>query len=214
MRADDPFASDYRISPEVHVTAPARALTRLGEKDAVSPPLLGLRARQRLIGATAQLPFRSARSVIGEGARAVRQDFETCMSIPERSLLRVFAGALGQLLDAALVRLDPAPLVRPFRFNDLVVQRYPKGFFGITVHRDHVRYRGLVSLVTLAGEARFFVCAERSGRNARELPCSPGGLLLMRAPGFAGRDDRPFHFLSNVTRPRLSLGLRHDARIT
>ncbi|MEE8500845.1 MAG: hypothetical protein V3S27_09760 [Kiloniellales bacterium] len=212
MAAADPFAADYRLAPETLAMALGRALARLGEEDAVSLPLLGLRARRRLIGATAHLPFRSVRSAIGEGARAVRQDFEICMSIPERSLLRVFAGALERLVEDALARLDPAPLAGPFRFNDLVVQRYPKGSFGITAHRDHVRYQGLVAVVTLAGAARFFVCAERSGRGAREVPCPPGDLLLMRAPGFAGRDDRPFHYLSDVTQPRLALGLRHDLR--
>jgi hypothetical protein len=34
----------------------------------------------------------------------------------------------------------------------------------------------------------------------------------MRAPGFAGRRDRPFHFLRDVTQARLALGLRHDLR--
>ena len=53
---------------------------------------------------------------------------------------------------------------------------------------------------------------ERSGRGAREVPCPPGDLLLMRAPGFAGRRDRPFHYLSDVTQARLTLGLRHDLR--
>ena len=212
MAAADPFAADYRHPPETLALALGRALARLGEEDAVSLPLLGLRARRRLIGATAHLPFRPATPVVGEGEDAVHQDFDLCMSIPERSLFHAFAGSLGRLVDASLAGLDPAPLARPFRFNDLVVQRYPKGSFGITAHRDHTRYQGLVALVTLAGTARFFVCAERSGRGAREVPCPPGDLLLMRAPGFAGRRDRPFHFLRDVTQARLALGLRHDLR--
>lgn len=212
MAAADPFAADYRHPPETLALALGRALARLGEEGAVSLPLLGLRARRRLIGATAHLSFRPARPVVGEGEDAVHQDFDLCMSFPAHSLFHAFAASLGRLLDASLGRLDPAPLARPFRFNDLVVQRYPKGSFGITAHRDHTRYQGLVALVTLAGTARFFVCAERSGRGAREVPCPPGDLLLMRAPGFAGRSDRPFHFLRDVTQPRLSLGLRHDLR--
>ena len=43
------------------------------------------------------------------------------------------------------------------------------------------------------------------------VPDDQSGLLLVRAPGFGSRGDRPFHFLDRVTRPRLSLGLRHDA---
>ncbi len=199
----------------------AAALTRLDAEPAVSLPLLGTRARRRLIGATTRLSYRPARPVVGAGANAVRQDFELCMAIPKRSLLRAFAATLEALLNAALDRLEPQPMARPrghpldhpLRLNDLIVQRYPNGSFGITAHRDHVRYQDLVALVTLSGAARFCLCDDRAGRGARELPCPPGHLLLMRAPGFGGRRDRPFHFLDRVTRSRLSLGLRHDARV-
>ncbi len=199
----------------------AGALARLDAEHAVSLPLLGARVRRRLIGATTRLRYRPATPVIGAGANAVRQDFELCMAIPEGSLLRAFAAALEALLNAALDRLAPQPLARPLdhpldhplRLNDLIVQRYPKGSFGITAHRDHVRYQDLVALMVLSGAARFGLCDDRAGRGARELPCPPGHLLLMRAPGFGGRRDRPFHFLDRVTRSRLSLGLRHDARV-
>jgi alkylated DNA repair dioxygenase AlkB len=106
---------------------------------------------------------------------------------------------------------DP-PLAAAPSLNDLVVQRYAAGSRGITPHRDHVRYRNLVAIVTLAGQARFFVCRERSGTDAREVAIPPGSLLLMRAPGFAGRSDRPFHFLSDVTSTRVCVGIRHDVQ--
>ncbi len=187
------------------------ALARQDAEDAVSLPLLDARARRRLIGATTSLPYRAATPVIGTDANAVRQDFELCMAIPGSSLLRAFAAALERLVNAALDCLEPKPLTRPLRFNDLIVQRYSKGSSGITAHRDHVRYRNLVALVALSGSARFCLCENRAGQGAREIPCPPGSLLLMRAPGFGDRRDRPFHFLDRVTRPRLSLGLRHDA---
>ena len=44
------------------------------------------------------------------------------------------------------------------------------------------------------------------------MPIAPGSLLLMRAPGFAGREDRPFHFLNEVAEERVCLGLRYDTR--
>jgi hypothetical protein len=179
---------------------------------AVSLPLLSAPARRRLIGATTRLRYRPATPVIGTGTNAVHQDFELCMAIPERSLLRTFAARLEALLNVALARMEPRLLARPLHFNDAIVQRYPKGPSGITAHRDHLRYRDLVALVTLSGAARICLCDDRAGGNAREIPCPPGHLMLMRAPGFAGRADRPFHFLDRVTRPRLSLGLRHDAR--
>ncbi len=208
MPRDDPFAPDGLTG----LAELAAALARLEAEDAVSLPLLGTRARRRLIGATSRLRYRPATPTIGAGANAVRQEFELCMTIPESSLLRAFAAALERLLNAALGRLEPAPLARPLRFDDLIVQHYPKGALGITAHRDHIRYEDLVALVPLSGTARFCLCADRAGRDARELPSPPGSLLLMRAPGFGGRHDRPFHFLDRVTRSRLSLGLRRDAR--
>ena len=208
MLQDDPVSTDDLAGP----ADLAGALARLDAEPAVSLPFLGARVRRRLIGATTRLHYRPAAPVIGAGGNAVRQDFELCMAIPERSPLRAFAARLEVLLNAALARLEPRPLAQRFHFNDAIVQRYPEGSFGITPHRDHLRYENLVALVTLSGAARFCLCEDLAGGNARELPCPPGHLLLMRAPGFGGRQDRPFHFLDRVTRPRLSLGLRHDTR--
>jgi hypothetical protein len=186
------------------------ALGRLAAEDAVVLPLLAPADRSTLVEATEGLAYRAARPVIGVGERAVRQDFELCMSIPPGSPFHALGAALERAVAGALARLSPPPLTAPPRFNDLIVQRYRPGSLGITPHRDHVRYRQLVAIVTLAGQARFFLCPDRSGANAREVPIPPGSLLLMRAPGFAGRDDRPFHMLSEVTETRIALGLRHD----
>jgi hypothetical protein len=191
-------------------TTLSAALARLVVEDAVALPLLASAERGHLIEAAGRLSYRTARAVIGEGARAVRQDFELCMAIPAGSPFHALGARLERAVAAALARSSPPPLAAPLRFNDLIVQRYRPGSLGITPHRDHVRYRHLVAIVTLAGRARFFLCPDRSGRNAREVPIPAGSLLLMRAPGFAGRDDRPFHMLSEVTETRIALGLRHD----
>ena len=208
MLQDDPIAPNDLAGP-AELTG---ALARLDVTPAVALPFLGARARRRLIGATTRLRYRPATPVIGAGGNAVHQDFELCMAFPETSLLRAFAARLEAMLNAALACLEPRPLARPLHLNDAIVQRYPKGSFGITAHRDHIRYQDLVALVTLSGAARFCLCDDRAGGNARELPCPPGHLLLIRAPGFGGHRDRPFHFLDRVTRPRLSFGLRHDTR--
>ncbi len=190
----------------------AAALARLAAEEAICLSLLPAEERLRLCAATEGLSFRAATPVIGTGERQVRQDFEVCTNIPDDSPLWACGAAIARLVAAALATLDPPPLAAPPRFNDLIVQRYPVGSAGITPHRDHINYEGLVAIVTLAGRARFFICPDRSGREAREVPMPAGSLLLMRAPGFAGRRDRPFHMLSEVTETRVSLGLRHDAR--
>ena len=189
----------------------AAAIARLPGEDAVALPLLGDEARLPLLETARQLPYRPARPLVGEGARLVRQDFELSVTFPDDSPFPRFAAALERLLRRALGRLSPSPLTE-IELNDLIVQRYQPGSAGITPHRDHVRYEGLVALVNLAGRARFCVCSDRSGSGARELEDAPGALLLMRAPGFAGRRDRPFHFLKDVSEERYSLGLRHDVR--
>jgi hypothetical protein len=188
----------------------AAALAKLEAEDAVALPLLSPQGCRALLAASESLTYRQAKPVIGEGERAVHQDFEICMPVPQGSLIHACAAAVEQLLPPALAELREPPLAAAPPLNDLVVQRYATGSRGISAHRDHVRYRDLVAIVTLAGQARFFVCRERSGIDAREVPIPPGSLLLMRAPGFAGRSDRPFHFLSDVTSTRVCVGIRHD----
>lgn len=202
------FEDDFLATPRDM----AEALARLAVEDAVSLPLLSEAACSRLLAASDRLAYRSARPVIGKGEKAVLQEFEICMNPPPPSPFHDCAAALERLTRAALESLPEPPLAAAPPFDDVVLQRYPPGAIGITPHRDHVRYRELVAIATLAGRARFFVCKARSGAGAREVPIPPGSLLLMRAPGFAGRDDRPFHFLRDVTETRVCLGLRHDVQ--
>ncbi|MHA1600025.1 MAG: hypothetical protein ACTSW2_04300 [Alphaproteobacteria bacterium] len=193
--------------------AVARAIDRLAVDGAASLPLLDPPARRRLTAATARLPFRPAVPVVGEGSNAVYQDFELCMNFPHTSLFVAFATAFEQLVDASLARLSSPPVARPFRFNDIIVQRYEPGARGITAHRDHIRYKGLIAIIPLSGYARFFVCADRAGDAAREVQAPPGSLVLMRGPDYAGQCDRPFHFVRDITQRRLSLGLRYDTGV-
>ena len=206
-------ASDAAFDAWVLATpqALAEALARLEAEDAAALPFLADDGRRHLLAAAEGLAYRQARPMIGEGERAVRQEFEICMN-PPPGPFHDCAAALERLLAPALACLPAPPLAAVPPLNDVVLQRYPPGALGITPHRDHVRYRDLVAIVTLAGKARFGVCRDRSGTGAREVPIPPGSLLLMRAPGFAGRDDRPFHFVSDVTEARVCLGLRHDLR--
>lgn len=190
----------------------AAAIARLVREDAVSLPLLPPEACTALVEEGRALTLRPARPVVGEGAAAVYQDFELTMDIPPGSRFRGLAAALEDLIAAASGRIDPPPLDGPFRINDLVLQRYPAGGRGITPHRDHMRYAGLVAIVVLAGRGRFSVCANRAGDDAREIASLPGNLVLMRGPGLFGRSDRPFHMLSNVAVERWSFGMRHDTR--
>jgi hypothetical protein len=190
----------------------AGALAALAEGDsgAVSLPFLDADDCRRLTAASARLSYRPARPIIGEGDKAVYQDFTLSMEIAPQSLIARFAGALEARLAEALAGMRAPPLAAIPRLNDWIAQLYPVGSIGITPHRDHLRYRDLVLLITLTGQARLWVCRDRSGAGAQEVDIAPGRLVLMRAPGFADSQERPFHTLTEVTRRRYSLGIRHD----
>ena len=189
----------------------ADALSRLGRADALAVPYLDEATRAALAACCAALTFREARPVLGKPGREVYQDLELTTDIPEDSPLLALAQRLRSDLRAVLDRMEPPPLDYPFVVNDFIVQRYAPGRRGITPHRDHVRYRGLVAIIVLGGTGRFWVCDDRKGGGRRDVPAPPGSLLLMRAPDFAGRADRPFHALSDVTETRYSFGMRYDA---
>jgi alkylated DNA repair dioxygenase AlkB len=172
--------------------------------------LLSEEGRDHLAAAAQHLAWRPARPVVGEGERRVYQDFELTQQFPADSPYPEAAVAIDAAIAAACHSLPPGLLPTGFYFNDLILQRYAPGSRGITPHRDHLRYGGLVALIILSGDGRFCLCRDRSGSNAREIAASPGDVLLMRAPGLAGSSDRPFHFLDQITKERLSFGLRWD----
>ena len=190
-----------------------RALARLADEDALALPYLDEGTRAELVDCCGHLAFRTARPIVGPSERVVYQDFEVTTDIPEDGALRALATRLETELQLSLDGLTPPLLDYPFVINDFIVQRYSPGQQGITPHRDHVRYRGLVAIVVLSGAGRFWVCTDREGTAACEIPAPPGSLLLMRAPDFAGREDRPFHALSDITDVRYSFGMRYDVSL-
>ena len=189
--------------------AMAAALDRVAREDAAVLTMLAPAECLLAIDSATDLAFRAARPVIGEGERAVHQDFDICLSIPRPHPLWQLAHAVERLIAAALGAMGAPPL-DDLALNDLVLQRYPPGARGITPHRDHVRYVGLVAIVQLSGDGRFGLCEDRSGGGARVLAAGPGDAILMRAPGYAGHKGRPFHFLDRITSERYSLGMRCD----
>lgn len=191
--------------------AMADALRRVGDEEATSLALLSAGALGALLDEARDLPYRPAKLVVGQGDAVVHQDFDLTTEIPPGGALMSLSRALNELIGEALDGMRAPPL-RDFEINDYIVQRYPAGCAGMSPHRDHIRYTGLVVIVMLGGAGRFLVCDDRAGANEREIPCAPGDLLLMRAPGFQGRGDRPFHAVRDITEDRYILGLRHDAR--
>ena len=196
------------------VTAATEALAAnlqiCAREGASAARLLSEQGRGRLLASAQDLPWRPARAVVGEGERRVYQDFELTQQFPADSPYRQAAVSIEAALAAAARTLSPALLPQGFSFNDLILQRYAPRSRGISAHRDHLRYRGLVALIIVSGDGRFCLCRGRSGSDAREIVAGPGDILLMQAPGLAGSTGRPFHFLDRITEERLSFGLRWD----
>ena len=145
-------------------------LARLAAEDALAVPYLTVKECAELVESCEQLTFRDARPVLGKPGQEVYQDLELTTEIPQDSPLLALAKRLEADLQDALGRLDPSALDYPFVINDFIVQRYAPGRQGITPHRDHVRYRGLVAIIVLSGAGRFWVCDDREGGNARGIP--------------------------------------------
>ena len=188
-------------------------LGRVSRDGAVALPLIEESFRRRLHREAAAYRYRKARSLVGSGARAVRQRMGVLSELPPDSLYCALTRAFQSMWDRSLSGVAPYPFESTLHFNDLMLQKYDNGEVGITPHRDHIEYRNLICLFVIAGRGRFDVCDSRAGDGARRVEHRPGDVILTSAPGLMGRDERPFHCLSDITEPRYVFGLRQDRRI-
>ena len=155
------------------------------------------------------LPFRTAHTVVGKG---VHQDFDICFPAP---LTGSFAKAarLLQVFCKTMSETSPDLFESDVIINDFAVQSYPAGSNGIGIHKDGLRYRNLVFIITLAGQSDLFICSDRDGGNRRIIADEPGRLVILPAPGlsFLGcPDSRPLHGVDGVATGRLSIGFRQE----
>lgn len=185
-------------------------LEKLDDTGAVAVPMLHEDFRAALFQQAKASRFRQARPLVGKGERLVRQRMEVSDHFPTDSIFRGLTEGFQKLWDDALAGTLESPFEGRLVFNDLMLQRYTIGEVGITPHRDRTDYRNLVCLFILEGVGRFYVCDDRAGHGAREIPHAAGDVLLMRAPGFRGSVDRPFHFVRDIRSPRYIFGLRQD----
>ena len=155
--------------------------------------------------------FRRAQNEIRHKGRTVFQDFDVCFPAPRTGAFDQVATQLETGLFRASADLPNPPLSTALNLADFAIQRYPVGARGIGIHRDGMRYRQIVVIITLDGTSRLFTCADRQGRAKRRIDDRPGRLVLLSADGFAGRsgeDARPLHGVDGVVGGRLSLGFR------
>lgn len=183
-------------------------LDRLLAVGAVSVRLLDESFRLALLQEAMNYPYRPEEEIVGSGDKMVRQQMGSFETFPEDSRFFLLKDSFQSLLETNLARLETYPFETPLNFNSMVLQKYEPGSVGITPHRDHLSYINLVCVFNIGGWGRFFLCADRSGRNAREISAAPGTVILMRSPGFLGLKDRLFHYVSDIEETRYTFGLR------
>jgi len=175
---------------------------------AASLPLLDESFRRGLLAEAESFTYTPEEEFVGSGERLVRQQMGSFESFPPGSAYLELRDAFQFWLEVRLQCLPQYLFPSPLHFNSLSLQKYAQGSIGITPHRDGLRYINLICIFVIAGQGRFFVCADRSGQEAVEIEATPGNVILMRAPGFLGEDLRPFHFVSEISATRYSFGLR------
>ena len=196
------------------ISAMKDALHDMAARDvlAVSTPFFSPDEINLLIKHALKLPMRTAKSRVGAEGREVIQDFDICFPAPREGVM----AKLADMLEDVVAQAGADHLNEKFILNDVAVQHYHPNAKGIGVHRDALRYRGLVFIITLAGESRLAICEDRDGNGADVIDDTPGRIAILSAAGFNGREGeeaRPLHKVDMVTKGRLSIGLRHDSKI-
>jgi hypothetical protein len=181
------------------------ALTTIG---AVSLPLLQESARQALHQEAEQSTFRPEVKILGSGDRIVQTEYAACETFPQTSLYLDLTESFQALLHESIAQAGLHLFDLPLQFNSKVLQRYEPGQLGITPHRDSLKAINLICLFNISGQARFCCCADRSGTGSIAIDTTPGHVIFLRAPGFLGSSDRPFHYVSEIQSKRYSFGLR------
>jgi hypothetical protein len=176
---------------------------------ATSIRLLEENFRVALLEEAEDYDYQPEDEIVGSGDSMVRQQVSSFDVFPDHSGYVLLKESFQDLLEQRMAQLEAYPLETSLSFNSMVLQRYEEGSLGITPHRDGLSYVNLVCVFIIGGRGRFYVCSDRSGRDAKEIDASPGNVIFMRAPGlFEAEDNRPFHYVSQIEEPRYTFGLR------
>ena len=143
----------------------------------------------------------------------VYQEVETFVDFSNNSEFMLLKDIFEACLDMYADSLSSYPFSFAPLFNMPTLARYPKGSIGITPHRDPLKYKNLICIFILGGKGKFFLCADRSGKDTQEVDTSVGNVIFLRSPGFMGINKRPFHFLTDIKETRYSFILRQEERV-
>ena len=184
-------------------------LIRFSEEDCthLSFPFFTPTEITNMIEASAYLSFRKATAVVGN---KVHQDMEVCFPAPRHGVFDQCATLLEAGVNSWSKKTSYLP--SDLHLNDFAVQRYGQSSKGIGIHKDGLRYKYIVFIITLSGESRLFHCEDRQGMTRHKIDDKPGRLVLIKAPEFGDfpAENRLLHGVDNITTGRLSIGFRHE----
>mgnify|MGYP001560785332 CR=1 FL=1 len=175
---------------------------------AVSIPIVPEARRLLLIDEAMKYPYTKQPEIVGPAK--VREQLSSFDKFPKDSLFIKLRDDFTQLLNYKLSFASTKPFSEQISFNELSLQKYDEGSIGITPHKDNFSSINLIAIFILKGKGDFAICDDRQGINPRYLDTTVGNVIFMRAPKFFSSNYRPFHFVSNITEERLTLGLRYN----
>jgi hypothetical protein len=191
-----------------------RIFEELSSVGATSVRLLEEDFRVALLKEAEGYVYQPEDEIVGSGDRVVRQQVSSFDGFPEHGGYVLLRESFQSLIEQRLAELEAYPFDTVLAFNSMVLQRYEEGSLGITPHKDGLSYINLVCVFIIGGRGRFYVCSDRSGRDANEVDASPGNVILMRAPGlFGAGDNRPFHYVTEIEETRYTFGLRQKKEL-
>ena len=161
-----------------------------------------------MIQQTSSLLFRTATAIVGNN---VHQDMEVCFPAPRQGVFDECATLLETLIHGWSGFKDN--MLPDFQLNDFAVQKYGAGSKGIGIHKDGLRYKNLVMIITLSGESRLFYTDKREDGQRIAINDTPGRIVLLKATEFgrSKQDMRALHGVDNIKSGRLSIGFRYEA---
>ncbi len=190
----------------------AQAMKLLPTEGVAAFPLVNHECCQKMLAAVNNLPFRACTPVVGPKGKEVEQDFEIAMNFDQASILDDYQAAFEKQINQAFALMEPSPYALPFSFNDKAALVYKEGSKGITPHRDLLCFEAIIAILTLSGEAGFYICDDREKNNSRRYSAEPGVMILMRGRNFAGLEERPYHYVEGVSKERIGYGLRYNVK--
>ncbi len=149
--------------------------------------------------------FTDAKSEVGP--RNVKQNFQEAELIPKTipktmRHLRLLENKIHQSIS----------FKKRVIFNEFRLQKYtPPLELGLGIHKDSRRFQYVVAVIVLELGGKLYVCDDEFGDNPVEVPATLGSCILLKGYVPGELDARRYHYVANVTAPRLTIGCRYDS---